>query len=1124
MKLNVHEHPLPSDESLAKVVVFELQCPQPFAFWRDCTWGILFDLGHHAEFSAQKPNLLLDEYDVLQPYMANSTRPRITLASTTKSFLKSHYATVRLPVPLEKVCLPCGLNLQLFDHRQKYWTAHNTGKPAFAPLCLDPIPTASPFAVLQTTFKSAAEANGPSPNEIIASQTRCPAQSAVSEYLAIQDIRSGQNTRWLRLLRELGSANINFGTETTTVLVSQSALTAGPNDNAGVHRSSHWVFTDEAFCHALSVQLEERLVNISANWHEGECMETLLTIMLRLHALATTPTALEEAKNLLMKSRSMLLLWMRGLRDEVRNATNADGAKRRSMDAFNAAILCRRTFNLELESQSLIMEPDSLSCFVECSITLKDNSPGDLSRLSKAHHAAWLRDLKIVHRLEPKLRRTIETFNESVTLGINALWPEPRGSPPREFAPWVFLPLPYTNLLTSTTVVVANTRQQTVHYDFIDGTLLVDGQALGKLAEKFSNEGLFKEVLGSVTRLKNGIVEIRPESTKWYPKMSNWKINLFTRRATRRESVLVDTRSWAFEQIAVIIEPFETRQEMLVYQPRNGGTTVSLPKLELSFYVNRHGLLQSRQLRAYIDSRQDAGTWYGLDSKLVLCDASNPRERSIIVPMAPVEVQKRGNHIGPISGRSGTYCRYNVNTILNRLDCPPEPRFIYYKALYHALTSFPLPDPLTGRTGTEEAIHCLASGYAQPWTPLDRSDVEILHCLGNLTPLRKYYPMDLKVMQNVKWNLELTSAAQSDEFFGITQGILAQSEKLSMFNLTKLDSSGRSAPASRGEQHLTSRARHHANNFVRASCDRNPPDDNYEPTVSSGLRARAEYVFETASLLYTWPSDLAVPQDLAGILQQWPEIGGYYQELNCVLLGDFLELDLALSWGAMFSFCQRATAKDFYKIIFMFSAISFGRNVDMDVMKAFIAFAIFADFRALVPPKWPRYVKFRTGQEPARNSLLQLIAPSRFPYAEDGRRSNHAGLTSKQRQNLRKREEKHALRVEEDCDTFVDHILDQWPCLEPSVKDLDQSLLLDVNQALEHIRPGWQALYYNRDLAIHIAEVSSILQMCGPGEDIIPRASSQKELTYWVFQKGCQPWRPLSLRDNFWSDSHQNQS
>ena len=47
-------------------------------------------------------------------------------------------------------------------------------------------------------------------------------------------------------------------------------------------------------------------------------------------------------------------------------------------------------------------------------------------------------------------------------------------------------------------------------------------------------------------------------------------------------------------------------------------------RLELTFFVNRYNLFECRQLRSEVDSNQDSGTWYGLDSKLILQDIQNP--------------------------------------------------------------------------------------------------------------------------------------------------------------------------------------------------------------------------------------------------------------------------------------------------------------------------------------------------------------------------------------------------------------------------------------------------------------------------------------------------------------------
>jgi len=46
--------------------------------------------------------------------------------------------------------------------------------------------------------------------------------------MAYQNLFSGKHHRWLPILVELGSSNLNFGTEATTTLISQLAVQAGP--------------------------------------------------------------------------------------------------------------------------------------------------------------------------------------------------------------------------------------------------------------------------------------------------------------------------------------------------------------------------------------------------------------------------------------------------------------------------------------------------------------------------------------------------------------------------------------------------------------------------------------------------------------------------------------------------------------------------------------------------------------------------------------------------------------------------------------------------------------------------------------------------------------------------------
>ena len=161
---------------------------------------------------------------------------------------------------------------------------------------------------------------------------------------------------------------------------------------------------------------------------------------------------------------------------------------------------------------------------------------------------------------------------------------------------------------------------------------------------------------------------------------------------------------------------------------------------------------------------QDIGTWHGLLSKLVLREVGQEkdegkgtwssislRQRIVLVCMGAFKYQRDGPHIRLTAQTGNTYGRFVINETLGRLECAAEPRLLYLKAALHAYTSFPIPDALTGRTGTEEAIHCLKSGYCQPWTPLTMNPSQLLASLAKLTPRREYYPANLRVLQTSYW-------------------------------------------------------------------------------------------------------------------------------------------------------------------------------------------------------------------------------------------------------------------------------------------------------------------------------------------------------------------------------------
>lgn len=84
LRIQIYEHPLPSDAFMAKTVVFELLCPPAFAAYRDTTWLILSRLASLGPAPGVKPKCPLRDYPALAGLHANTSPPSFALASFTK--------------------------------------------------------------------------------------------------------------------------------------------------------------------------------------------------------------------------------------------------------------------------------------------------------------------------------------------------------------------------------------------------------------------------------------------------------------------------------------------------------------------------------------------------------------------------------------------------------------------------------------------------------------------------------------------------------------------------------------------------------------------------------------------------------------------------------------------------------------------------------------------------------------------------------------------------------------------------------------------------------------------------------------------------------------------------------
>ncbi|GKU02701.1 hypothetical protein FLAG1_04886 [Fusarium langsethiae] len=1193
MQIQAYEHPLPSDPFVTKAVIFELLCPQTLATYRDVTWTIMSHLAMPAE-EGILPKCWAREYQQLYQF-ANNSSMSCSLASVTKPFLITHYATLRFPVEWDDgrsgVCRPNGLKLTYCDGRSKRWPSRR-GHLSFlqhVKLQIPRSPQSTFSQIIQDT--SAKSVYGASSYEIMATASRCPQGINVHEYLAFQTVASGKSRRWLSILTELASANLNFSNEATVMLLCHLAIQCGPLDNTGsAFRLIHEVFRDPNFCMRFLEQLSFRLDSLSANWRETQLMELIITFTIRTLDFAweaNMPSIANEAVCLLLRARATCVRWFKLLRIESYKFVDAETAQRFQQYALWAAILCKRTFT-PLVHGPLGLDGTALEIYIQSSIMLNDNLVVKLEALPQVLQHAIIRDIRLSYRLSELVSESILQNPDSFRLSLQEMWPEEEGCA-RTFNELKLEPeAPCWISCRTRAGEACDVVEQTVFYNYVQGTLLVNGRPMGKLPqdsnhavvleELFGNQSLLtfpsnrrgmqyvlcvspsdyqvhvgysktKELLVRAFRkqyslqliprevfrngihsdlpgplvddcfhwlnLRNGEVLITRKTKPWPDNdFRSFVLSIQNSTCTRKrlykgklaKDYVVNTYSPLFNRVTRILDSFEDRDQILVYQPEGRNLTVELRRLNLTFHTNRNRLLQSPQLQCQIDENQDAGTWYGLRSKLVCTSLTNPMHRSILVPLGHLVAQSDGCHVTVRTTATGKYGRFNINTTLGRVDCAPEPTLVFTKALLHACTSFLLPDPLTGRTGTEEAIQWLQAGISQPWTPLTPPSMAVLRRIAQLTPQRVYYPQELQVMRTDYWIDELPLRLQSSEFRPIVDRILESSATLAIFATKDQAAIEQPKLPPAGEPHLHTRVMLRQEAVERclesASSRTQPANRLYvsrdRPTVNNIMHRN---VLEVIHLIRQWPKSFKTTDALAQILSQGGTIGGFIAPLEATSLNEKLKVDILQSWGPLVRFAREAAA-DRYKLMYLLGPMSFHLDANMPLLRTLVAFAVFTDLTDLQLPPWEAFEHFQPNQTPQLDYVLQLLKPYEVAPAE----SVAAGLgqysSGKVLRKLQIERAKHESKVEEDCKFFSNHLLSQWPCLEPTISGLERSLLIDIGPALEAIRPEWRRLFMNRDLAEHVKDVQTILDRRSLDDRYEPPPVPSSEDVYTVRIRG----------------------
>lgn len=680
MTITVFEWPLPSNETLLRVVIFELSCPETFAAWRNLTWMFSHDMGRPRETLGKEPHDYLSTYHNLRNYY-NSSTSRIVLAASTKSVIASHYGRSQYPVELEKVSCGHGLHWEFYDSGHSIWLHDHTEPLSFSHRCQTLLPE-GPYKNLQY----AVDYNGHSQNKVLASQSNCSPGLTLHEYIAYGSLRAdSEKTQWLNICRELRAPNLTWNAEAVFVLVRQSAWQVGTASDSYL-RAAHNLFGIPQFCEELLSNVSRLVTSIQANRKSVNTMKSLILILQRTLSLGGKECT-SKTVSLLHRCRSIVFDWTAGLIEGLRTTSSAHRVALIQRNLLRVAFLCKMTFDVDPEYVSRMMtSSDDIHQWTACAIMVQDNLPGAESSLPTDLRLLLLRDRKISHSLHRCLQSLlIAPDNSGLDQSILKSW----SSLQKSANTWQCLEGSQGCWMYKNTLSGLQSTQQTVHYNVLNGQLLVDGRPIGRLPREYTSNKFFIRTFGArmmrvsasdmpgmiymtvhqehgyrfhfsmrkddlVIRAQNletvleiiphhrfagdfptlliqecehwldirtSQVEFRPMTRKRTSDAKNWRLHYNPEGVSfirNNDNYLLDMRGPTYQKASSVFGGLEKAEYLHVTLSLCGEVEVTLPRFGFHFFINDEADLECRELRKVVDANQGIGTLIGLKSRLVV--------------------------------------------------------------------------------------------------------------------------------------------------------------------------------------------------------------------------------------------------------------------------------------------------------------------------------------------------------------------------------------------------------------------------------------------------------------------------------------------------------------------------
>ncbi|KAL4901190.1 hypothetical protein BDW74DRAFT_187846 [Aspergillus multicolor] len=780
----------------AKTTVFELNVPRTFAFWRDTTYSI-----------QERPR----SQHRLETYNGLSW---ICLLSQEKPHEGTHRRDKRvIDISAEDICLNNGLRFRYFDERLQYFIAEfkNTLKSA----------SLQPFL-----FRPADRRDGLSPNFVIATQDA-----------SLCCLPYGVEIQWKNILRQLAIPSIVFRKVEAQIFILQIIYPAGPSANNPVLRLGHTILDNNHFVVALLAQIKNAAGRIKENWESAQELCTMISLTQRhicleylsymrriafkwvtlLREKGGIKSSDKRRKDLVARSAHIALICVATF--------NTDGANLEQLldnkSAASVFIQCyimihdKRGY-LDIEFNyllSILYYRWQILSYRSYPILARHASRRP-KMMDDAIQGAWA-----AYRSGSSWSATPEGgdhWGTNVLVHLNLLTGEllvngePLARLPEQYkvhdtykilfgtAPIEVMPSEVPGMQFS---AQRKHMGQTIHIgrapipdtkNFDLCIRAIDKDQVWELVPSRLFTGLlpdfFIEDYAHWYNTDGDYMELRPVKEPWNHSQSHWQFRKKHSRDCRLvkgDVSLVNIRSETAKVLSSVLKPIEKASRILYMLHRSSSRLeIQIPRLRLSFEIQSgQSSIRSRQYRGMcIDPDQSLATMIGLRDKLILNNKSTG-DQMVLITEGDVVWERKRRHVNvKIVWRAASKAHaYTVDAQLGRLTDNGSLQSKLMLCYLHAVTSFCIPDPLTNKTGTEQALSILRSASTRSFSRLQPDNYAVLAKLAELTPRREYYPANKRDMQSITWQKDLGALAHHHGFREEVMSIFEQDRRMHMF-------------------------------------------------------------------------------------------------------------------------------------------------------------------------------------------------------------------------------------------------------------------------------------------------------------------------------------------------------